>query len=136
MIDRSSACRVPPFGLNRTSFVRPAEGSSRTVVLGDLGVEIEGRPLGAPLRLAPVLPRPAPQPRPAVSRRAPPCQASPVECPGFGFDRFTVNWAPQSFCCWDYRALFEAFQELSNSEPEHIFGWGDVRLGRDRAGPF
>ena len=69
LINRSSAARrVPRFGSHRILFVRAAEESSRNVAFGALGVEMEGRPLGAPLR-----------------RADPPCPAvpgPPVGCPG------------------------------------------------------
>ena len=58
-------------------YVRASENKSRTPAMVDLGVEIEGGPLGAALCRAAVLPHAASPPRPAVPRSAPPCLATP-----------------------------------------------------------
>ena len=76
VINRSStACRVPRSGLHGLHKIYCAcasEEKSRTAIFGGLQVQMEGTPLGAPLRpisvaLHPALPSPA-----APARRAPP----------------------------------------------------------------
>ena len=74
----STARRIPRFGLHRISFVRSSEKSSRILVLGNLGVKMEGHPPWA-RRCAP--------PRPALACGASLCPASPLRWPGFGFDK-------------------------------------------------
>ena len=94
----ATARRVPPFGLHRVSCGRTSEVSSRTPILADLGIEIEGHPLGASLCRAAVLPRPASPPCPAVPCCASPCLAVPRRASlrplgylGFGFDVSSNN---------------------------------------------
>ena len=90
LINRSSTgYRVPPFGLNKIYFVRASAETSRRVVFGALGAKLTivswaHRPAAVPSRHAPPCRDP---PRPALpAPLALPCLASPVVCPGFGFD--------------------------------------------------
>ena len=109
-VNRSSTgYRVPPYGIYRISFVRAFGGTSSKVFVCALEGKISGCRQGAPSRrcltrpapLRPAPPRPGP-PRP-LRRRAPPCPAPSVVCPGFGPDR----WGQQERSCGRGLSKFE-----------------------------